>query len=76
MNFMKVMTGRVVDGGVSLGGDLPEGAVVAILASDETGVHLDSAQEAELSAALEEIRSGQFTDGAELIRELKGLKGP
>jgi hypothetical protein len=71
---MKVITGRVVDGGVLL--DLPEGAVVAILASDETGVHLDSAQEAELSAALEEIRSGQFTDGAELIRELKGLKGP
>ena len=72
---MKVITGRVVDGSVSLGGDLPEGAVVAILASDETGLHLDPAQEAELSAALEEIRSGQFVEGSDLVRELKGLSG-
>jgi hypothetical protein len=70
---MKVITGRVVDGSISLGGDLPEGAVVAILASDETGLQLDPAQEAELLAALQEIKSGQFIEGTELIRELKGL---
>lgn len=70
---MKVITGRVVDGSISLNGDLPEGAVVAILASDEAGLHIDPSQEAELSAALEEIRSGQFIEGAQLVRELRGL---
>ena len=70
---MKVVTGKVVDGKVEVEPALDDGTLVAVLAPGDTGFHLDEQEQAELAAALAEIRAGDFVDGAELIRELKAL---
>lgn len=70
---MKVMTGRVVDGKIELETDLQDGTPVAILAAGESGFRLTPDEEDELVTALEDIRRGQYEDGRELLRELKGL---
>jgi hypothetical protein len=70
---MKVITGRVVGGKIELDTDLQEGTPVAILAAGESGFQLTADEEEELVVALEEIRSGNYEDGHELLRELKGL---
>ena len=70
---MKVITGRVVGGKIELDTDLQEGTPVAILAAGESGFRLTADEEEELVVALEEIRSGNYEDGHELLRELKGL---
>ncbi len=70
---MKVITGTVTSGkvGVPLGA-LAEGAQVAILApSRSEPVRLTRAEEEELEAAVEELRRGEFVDGADLLRELR-----
>ena len=72
---MKVITGRVVGGKIEVGTDLQDGTPVAILAADERGFQLTAEEEEELALALEEIRSGKFVDGHELLRELRGLYG-
>jgi hypothetical protein len=69
---MRVITGRVVDGKIELETELQEGTPVAILAAGESGFQLTPDEEDELSAALEDIRSGNYEDGRELLRELKG----
>ncbi len=71
MAIMKVITGKVVGGSVQLEGK--DGTMVAVLTSDETGFHLEPEEEAELSAALQEIKAGEFTSGSDVIREIKGL---
>ncbi len=68
---MRVITGRVVGGKVEFETGLREGTLVAVLAADEAGFRLSAEEEEELAAALDEIRAGQFTDGRELVRELK-----
>ncbi|HEX6094996.1 MAG TPA: hypothetical protein VF432_01635 [Thermoanaerobaculia bacterium] len=72
---MKVMTGRVVGGKIEVETDLPEGTPVAILAAGDAGFQLTAEQEEELVVALEEIRGGNYEDGHELLRELRGLYG-
>jgi hypothetical protein len=47
---------------------------VAILAAGED-FELTADEEDELVAALNDIRNGDFEDGRELLRELKGLTG-
>jgi hypothetical protein len=70
---MKVITGRVVDGKIEFETDLQDGTPVAILAAGDSGFRLTSEEEDELATALEDIRGGQYEDGRELLRELKGL---
>lgn len=71
---MKVMTARVVDGRIDVGDtQLEEGAAVAVLISETSEFHLSEAEQQELETALDEIRRGNYTDGRELLRELKGL---
>jgi hypothetical protein len=71
---MKVITARVVDGKIDVGDTpLEEGARVAVLISAGPGFELSEADQAELEGALAEIERGEFVDGGELLRELKGL---
>lgn len=69
---MRVITGRVVDGKIDVEAELEEGTAVAVIASDAAGFLLTQEEEEELSVALNAIRSGRYTDGQALLRELKG----
>ena len=74
MMSMKVMTARVVDGKIDVGdAQLQEGAAVALLISETSEFQLTEAEETELEDALSEIKRGEYTDGSQLLRELKGL---
>ena len=70
---MRVTTGKVVGGRVVVEGEpLAEGATVTVMApEDEQGFELGPKEEAELLAAMEQIRRGEVVDGDELIRELR-----
>jgi len=72
---MKMLTGKVVGGTVQILdedlGALQEGAAVAILAADLEGHRLTQIQERELAEALARIRSGDFVDGRNLLREIQ-----
>jgi hypothetical protein len=70
---MKLVTGKVVDGKVSLPeGEFAEGSAVAVFASEPgESVVLTEAEEDALSESLQEIRSGNFVDGEDLIRSLR-----
>jgi hypothetical protein len=70
---MKLVTGKVVGGKVALPeGEFEEGSAVAVLASDASEpVSLTRAEEDFLSESLQEIRSGNFVDGEDLIRPLR-----
>lgn len=70
---MKVIAGRVVGGKIEIETDLQEGTSVAILAAGESEFQLTPDEEEELVTALDDIRRGNFEDGRELLRELKGL---
>lgn len=70
---MKVITGVVVGGKIELETDLAEGTPVAILAAGSSGFRLSRDEEDELFAALQDIRSGSYEDGYELLQELKDL---
>jgi hypothetical protein len=73
---MRVMTARVVDGKIDVGdADLRDGAAVAVLIPDAPGFHLSEHDQEELESALSEIQHGNYTDGRELLRELKGMSG-
>ncbi len=70
---MKLVMGKVVDGKVALPeGEFAEGSAVAVFAS-EVGepVMLTKAEEDALSESLQEIRSGNFVDGEDLVRSLR-----
>ena len=68
---MRVITLQVAGGQVHLPADVQDGTVVAILAPDTAGFLLSEADKLELSSALEEIRSGDFISGNDLLAELK-----
>ena len=70
---MRVITGRVVEGKIEVEADLPEGSSVAIFAADESGFQLSPEDEEELVVALQNIRQGNYVDGRELLRDLRGL---
>jgi hypothetical protein len=71
---MKVMTARVVNGKIDVGdAELEEGAAVAVLVSHTSDFRLTETEQEELELALDEIRRGDYTDGRELLRDLKAL---
>ena len=69
---MKVITGEVTRGAVRVPEDLPDGTRVAILAPGDEGFRLSPEEETELAEAFQQIRSGEFVDGRELLAELRG----
>jgi hypothetical protein len=69
---VKVITGRVINGKIQVETDLRDGTPVAILAAGESGFALTADEEEELVTALNDIRQGDFEDGRELLRELRG----
>ena len=73
---MRVMTARVVDGKIDVrDAELCDGAAVAVLIPDASGFHLSEGDQEDLELALSEIQQGNYTDGRELLRQLKGLSG-
>jgi hypothetical protein len=70
---MRVTTGKVVGGRIVVEGEaLAEGTTVTVMVpEDEQGFALGPEEEAELLAAMEQIRRGEVVDGDELIRELR-----
>ena len=67
------MTARVVDGKIDVGdAEIREGAAVAVLIPGTSGFLLSEDDEATLELALAEIQQDNYTDGRELLRELKG----
>ncbi len=70
---MKVITGTVIGGKIEVETDLKEGTPVAILAAGESGFQLSADDEEELFSALQDIRSGNYEDGYELLHELKEM---
>ena len=75
MAVMRVLTGRVVGGKIELGGEVPDGTPVAVLAPDNEPIELTAAQEGELAEALDEIHRGEFEDGFALLGEIKAQAG-
>jgi|CXWL01.1.fsa_nt_gi hypothetical protein len=71
---MRIAAGTVVNGRVVLEGELPEGARVTVLVEDQPGQYfeVDAGGEAELLAALADVRSGRFEDGRQLLRDIRG----
>lgn len=73
---MRVMTARVVDGKIDVrDAELTEGAAVAVLIPDASGFELSEDDQQDLELALSEIQQGAYTDGRDLLRELKGTSG-
>jgi len=70
---MKVIAGRVIGGKIEFETDLKEGTPVAVLAADDSGFQLTAEEEEELVTALQDIRSGNYEDGYELLSEIKGF---
>ncbi|MFQ5741039.1 MAG: hypothetical protein ACE5JX_18720 [Acidobacteriota bacterium] len=70
---MKIMLETVVGGKVEVPKDaLAEGDRVAIVAAEPAEpIQLTPEQEAELVAAVEDIRRGEYVDGHELLTELR-----
>ena len=70
---MVIATGTVRDGRIELLGDqLPEGAVVMVLAAEGSETfELDAADEARLVAAMQEADSSDVVSGADLLAQLR-----
>lgn len=70
---MSVVNGRVVDGRVVVEDFvLPEGAMVAVhIGDDESDLELSEDEEAELEAAMNDIRRGNYVTAEELFRRLR-----
>ena len=69
---MRVIPAKVVDGKVPVPKDLEEGTAVMILARDSSGYRLSAREEAEMSEALAQVRSGNYIEAGDLLAELKG----
>jgi hypothetical protein len=72
---MKVITGRVVGGRIDFETDLEDGTPVAVIAPEQSGFQLTAEDEEELFLAFQDIEGGNFEDGYELLREIRGLSG-
>jgi len=73
---MRVMTARVVDGKIDVAdAEIREGASVAVLIPDASGFSLSDDDQEALELALAEIQRGDYTDGRELLRQLKDSAG-
>ncbi|HYC61638.1 MAG TPA: hypothetical protein VEK79_18930 [Thermoanaerobaculia bacterium] len=64
-----------MNGKIEIETDLQDGTPIAIIAAGDSGFQLTDDEEEELVTALNDIRRGNFEDGRELLRELKGLSG-
>jgi len=68
------MTARVVEGKIDIGdAELEDGVKVAVLIPEESNFQLSDDEQQELELALAEIQQGNYTDGRQLLRELKGM---
>lgn len=70
---MLITTGKVTNGVIQVEGkDLPEGAIVTILAheGDDT-FELDPEQENLLLAAIAEAERGQFVNSSDLLKKIR-----
>jgi hypothetical protein len=70
---MKITTGAVGRGKDKFEADLQQETLGSIPAAGDSGFWLTMEQEQELVTALHDIRSGNYEDGHELLRELKEL---
>jgi hypothetical protein len=69
---MRIAPGRVVGGRVELDGELPEGASVAVLASDgDETFEVDAETKRVLLMAIEQCQSGQTTPMADVLADLR-----
>lgn len=69
---MRIAHGRVVGGLVELDGELPEGATVAVLATDgDETFEVDAETKRLLLTAIEQCRNGQTTPMADLLDDLR-----
>jgi len=70
---MVIATGTVRDGRIELlGGHLPEGAVVTVLATEGSETfELDAVDEARLAAAIQEADDGHVVPASDLVNQLK-----
>lgn len=68
---MKLITGKVVSGKIEVEGEaLKEGSTVTVLApEDDETFELSPQQEAELARRIQEVESGRFVNGDELLNE-------
>lgn len=73
---MRVATGKVVDGKVVVEGEpFEEGLTVTVLAEEsDEAVQLGPEEEAALLEALAEADAGDFVDGDQFLRELRGRR--
>lgn len=69
---MQIASGKVVRGRVELDADLPEGAVVTVLAPESDGTfEVDPAAEARLLRAIAECDRGEAVPLSRVIAELR-----
>ncbi|MGV3519574.1 hypothetical protein [Luteitalea sp.] len=69
---MRIAHGRVVDGRVELDGELPEGATVAVLATDgDETFEVDAETKRVLLTAIAQCSNGQTTPMADLLADLR-----
>jgi len=70
---MVIATGTVRDGRIELMGDqLPEGAVVMVIAAEGSETfELDSSDEAVLAAAIQEAERGDVVSSEDLLNRLR-----
>ena len=70
---MVIATGTVRDGRIELlGGQLPEGAVVTVLATEGSETfELDASDEARLAAAIREADDGRVVSAPDLLAQLR-----
>ena len=69
---MRIAHGRVVGGRVELDGELPEGATVAVLATDgDETFEVDAETKRDLLTAIEQCRNGQTTRMVDLLAEIR-----
>ena len=69
---MRIAHGRVVGGRVELDGELPEGATVAVLATDgDETFEVDAETKRVLLTAIEQCRNGQTTPMVDLLAEIR-----
>jgi len=72
MASMRIAPGRVVGGRVEFDGELPEGATVAVLATDgDETFEVDAETKQVLLTAIEQCQNGQTTSMAELLADLR-----
>jgi hypothetical protein len=73
---MRMATGKVVEGKIIVEGEpFEEGITVTVLAQEsERAVLLSPEEETDLLEAIKEADAGDFVDGEQFLRELRGQR--